>query len=226
MKSSAMHESSDQPAVDRPRMNEDSFLCLICLGGGGDGDPLVASPKESSLTKLLECVHLRGNLGDKNCPAISRRLQNLDSTRLSSTSYHRRCYQETINPNDIARAKKRHEKAVSLKSAECIPAKIGRPSQSTVVSTSTYDEEMTVQPRTRSMNEQFNKELCFFCQVSNDTAKLHEVCTFNAGRKLRDAVAASNNDRWKIQLSAAVDVSDARAIDVKYHLQCWVRHVQ
>ena len=49
---------------------------------------------------------------------------------------------------------------------------------------------------------------------------LHEVCTFNAGEKLQQAIKASQSDDLRVRLSTAVNPSDARAIDVKYHLPC------
>jgi len=39
-------------------------------------------------------------------------------------------------------------------------------------------------------------------------------------------VESSTNEQWKVNLSAALDPKDAHAIDIKYHLYCWVKHVQ
>lgn len=52
------------------------------------------------------------------------------------------------------------------------------------------------------------------------------MSSFNAGKQLKEAVQKSNNPQWKVQLSAAINADDARAIDVKYHLKCWVQNVQ
>ena len=46
------------------------------------------------------------------------------------------------------------------------------------------------------------------------------------GKQLQKAVDASKNQTWKVQLSTAITEDDARAIDVKYHLSCWVQNVQ
>ena len=43
---------------------------------------------------------------------------------------------------------------------------------------------------------------------------------------MRKAVECGSNDKLKVQLSTALDAKDARAIDVKYHLPCWVQNVQ
>ncbi len=72
----------------------------------------------------------------------------------------------------------------------------------------------------------FQKQLCFFCQMDIPGRDIHEISTFNAGEQLRQAVEASGNAKWKVHLSAAISAADARAIDVKYHLVCWVNHVQ
>ena len=48
------------------------------------------------------------------------------------------------------------------------------------------------------------------------------------GKKIYDAVQISNNDEWKVRLQLAISPNDAHAItlDVKYHLPCYVKHVQ
>ena len=77
----------------------------------------------------------------------------------------------------------------------------------------------------RSAAIPFNAELCFFSQeIRKD--KVHEVSSFNAGKQLQKAVDESSNQKWKVQLSTAISTNDARAIDVKYHLSCWVQNVQ
>ena len=72
---------------------------------------------------------------------------------------------------------------------------------------------------------QFDKERYFFCQ-SSETKGLHQISSFNAGKQLKEAVEASNNQQWQVQLSATLNPYDAHAYDFKYHLPCWVRHVQ
>lgn len=192
---------------------------------------MIAFPKETSLIKLVECVHNRGTYGDKNFPQISRRLHDIDIRKLveQNVSYHWKCYQDIINVSDISRAKKIYEQATAQKSNDYIAPKVGRPSHSTVYATASAQgltmQVRTSQPRTRSSFHQFNKDLCFFCQGASSVSFL-EMCPFNAGRRLKEAVDASGNDKWKVRLSTAMDAEDARAIDVKYHLPCWVKNVQ
>ena len=52
--------------------------------------------------------------------------------------------------------------------------------------------------------------MLFFCQTVANSLPLHEVSTYNAGRKLKYAVEASNNVKWKVQVSTAIEVSDVR----------------
>ena len=53
----------------------------------------------------------------------------------------------------------------------------------------------------------------------------NEVCTFNAEEKLQQVIKAGQNDDLRVRLSTAINPSDARAIDVKYHLPYWVKNV-
>ena len=100
-----MADDNNSPMEKRPRMETDYSLCLICQTVGGE---LVKNPKQTSLGKILECVHNRGLYGDKDFKMCSSRLCEVDSRSLLNlhSSYHRKCYQDTINPNDISRAKK------------------------------------------------------------------------------------------------------------------------
>lgn len=47
----------------------DFSLCPKCQSGGGE---LIACPKETCLTKLVECVRNRGTYGDKSFPESSK----------------------------------------------------------------------------------------------------------------------------------------------------------
>jgi hypothetical protein len=46
---------------------------------------------------------------------------------------------------------------------------------------------------------------------------IHEVSTFNAAEQLRNVVGESNNETWRVNLSANISANDACAIDIKYH---------
>jgi len=52
------------------------------------------------------------------------------------------------------------------------------------------------------------------------------VHSFNVGMQLQQAVEKSRNQKWKVELSTAISADNARRIDVKYHLSCWVKNVQ
>ena len=54
---------------------------------------------------------------------------------------------------------------------------------------------------------------------------MHNVSTFSAGESLNEAINLSENDVLRVKLSTAVDATDAHAIDIKYHKNCWVRNV-
>lgn len=49
--------------------------------------------------------------------------------------------------------------------------------------------------------------------------------TKSAGKSLQDAIERSGNDRLRVKLSTAVDLSDGHAIDIKYHKKCWGNNV-
>ena len=54
----------------------------------------------------------------------------------------------------------------------------------------------------------------FFCDGKSEKRQLHQISAFNTGDQLRKVVESSNNEQWKVNLSAAVDPKDARAIDI------------
>ena len=67
---------------------------------------------------------------------------------------------------------------------------------------------------------------CFFCEeIGNAKQPLHNVSTFSAGESLNKAINQSENDVLRVKLSTAVDATDAHAIDIKYHKNCWLRNV-
>ena len=79
---------------------------------------------------------------------------------------------------------------------------------------------------TRSQTSPFDKTVCFFCEeIGNAKQPLHNVSTFFAGESLNEAINQSENDVLRVKLSTAVDATDAHAIDIKYHKNCWLRNV-
>lgn len=198
----------------------DFGLCIQCQKL--DTTDLVTQPSLNSYIKFLDYINKREQYGDVDYQLIRRRLENFTAADLQTRNakWHRKCYQSTCHSGHLARAKSRYEKV--CKQDASVPFHKGvehQPSGST--STSTESESRF----TRSATKPFNASLCFFCQ-EDKKATLHEVSTFNVGEKLKKIVEESSNQKWKVQLSSAIDTSDARAIDVKYHLPCWVKNVQ
>ena len=74
--------------------------------------------------------------------------------------------------------------------------------------------------------EPFNNAVCFFCQ-KGETKKqgLIKLTTDIAGMKLRKAVEKSQNEVFRVRISTAINPDDAHAIDVRYHNNCYVKHV-
>ena len=79
---------------------------------------------------------------------------------------------------------------------------------------------------TRSQTSPYDKAACFFCEEKGNAKQpLHNVSTFSAGESLNEAINLSENDVFRVKLSTAVDATDAHAIDIKYHKNCWLRNV-
>ena len=66
--------------------------------------------------------------------------------------------------------------------------------------------------------------MCFFCEEKGKQP-LHNVSTFSASESLYEAINLSGNDVLRVKLSTALDATDAHAIDIKYHKNCWLRNV-
>ena len=64
----------------------------------------------------------------------------------------------------------------------------------------------------RAKNTEYKKETCFFCD--------QKVATDNAGAKVKRAVELTGDDKFMVRLSAAMNPSDAQAMDVMYHITC------
>ena len=87
-------------------------LCIICQAK--PKDPLISSPSESSLGKLLTYAKDRSKYGDSEYVDLAKRLESLSSTGLSAreASYHRSCYKVLVNQAMLERAKERYGKAL------------------------------------------------------------------------------------------------------------------
>ena len=79
---------------------------------------------------------------------------------------------------------------------------------------------------TRSKSTPFDKTVCFFCEEKftkrNSGIPLR---TDEAGRNLHAAIKKSNNEKWSVKLSTAIDPNDAHAIDVLNHRKCYLTNV-
>ena len=79
---------------------------------------------------------------------------------------------------------------------------------------------------TRAKNTEYKKETCFVCdQKSSKRNGLRKVATDNAGAKVKRAVELTGDDKFMVRLSAAMNPSDAQAMDVMYHITCWAENV-
>ena len=65
--------------------------------------------------------------------------------------------------------------------------------------------------------------MCIFCNANEDGTRhdLHQVCSFDVRKKIREIVGKSDNSEWKVRLQP-LNPDDARAIDIKYHRVCYI----
>ena len=77
---------------------------------------------------------------------------------------------------------------------------------------------------TRSQTSPYDKNVRFFCEEKGKQP-LHNVSTFSAGESLNEAINLSGNNVLQVKLSTALDATDAHAIDIKYHKNCWLKNV-
>ena len=206
---SIMESENDVPQEKIPRYDANYSLCIICQSKTAEA--LVQKPTIPE--KLLNRIRERAKYGDQNYPDISGRLRDITCEELESeaATWHRTCYQNTVHAGMCSRAKERFEKRFG--------ANIGIQECSTSQSTSTATF-------TRSHSAPYNKDACFFCD-NGDLYKnpLHKVATQNAGCSLKEAVKRSGNELFIVKLNTALCQDDAHAIDIKYHKNCWSKHV-
>ena len=68
--------------------------------------------------------------------------------------------------------------------------------------------------------------MCFFCDGEGGYRQpLHTVSTSSAGSSLDAAIKKEGDEKLHVKLSTSVDSKDAHAIDIKYHKNCWTKHV-
>lgn len=204
--------SLDPPPAKVPRQEIDFQLCIICQEE--KQEPLVDNPLAHD--KVLEYIRKRAfygdRTGDNNFPDINRKLSATKEATLQSegASWHRKCYQETVHIGMCERAKLRYEKQISAKVTVQKPIPLPAP-------TNTY---------TRSQSAPYDSNVCFFCETTATRQQpLHTVRTDIAGWHLHSAIEKSNNEKYRVKLSTAINPKDAHAIDIQYHNKCWTSNV-
>ena len=167
-------------------------LCLICQSDDQRKGPLVLQPRLDTYKKVLDMVQERARFKDGNYVIVQERLKGIkqDTLREEKALWHRSCYSNATNNDQIHRARDRHEHALSTGS---FPAKIrGKKRGSSEMDEpgpSTYGQSA---PFTRSSTVPLEKGLCFFCQEDN-VEQLFKLCTENAGKDLKSAIDKSQN---------------------------------
>ena len=163
-------------------------------------------------TRFFDYIRKRATYGDRNFQEINRRIgDSTEETLLSQVAtWHRSCYQDTCHPNMCKRAKERYEKQLAQK-----------------VKSPTAPGPSTSAPTfTRSHSNPYDSTLCFFCEEKSGRGNpLFTIRTDKAGWHLHSAIEKSNNDKFRVKLSTAVNPKDAHAIDIQYHNKCWTAHV-
>lgn len=195
------------PFTKRSCFDIDWTLCIICQR---PGESLIERP--TCQEKLLSAVHERAGYGDSFYPDLSRKLEGLTVEDLINKhlSWHRQCYQSLTSKMNIARARTRFENEISSRSG----------------TRKSFEQSSSSGMFRRGSTDPYDNDLCFFCQGSG-TKKypLHKVATDAAGESLKEAVEKLENDSFRVRLSTAINPSDAHAIDVRYHMNCWSKHV-
>ena len=191
----------------------DFALCIKCQIPEG---VLVRNPQPESYAKFLESVRHRAEIGDGEFPAVSHRLcQYTAEDLVGNATWHKNCYKDTINSHKIDRAQKAYERKLSASSDD----------KQNTDKENTDHNVACERPFTRSSCPSLTADNCFFCNEGSDKGVLHEVTSFNVGRQIREVVELSNNRQWQVKLQP-LNPDDARSVDIKYHLYCYVKYVQ
>lgn len=197
-------------------------LCMLCQYDD-DKEKLVQHPRIDSYKRVVERVEERASLHDANYVEVHRRLNSWKDTLCTHEAvYHRSCYSNATNSDQIQRARDRY--AHALATGRHTPKKRGIKRGSKEMEESGPSTSVSSSPFTRSRTCPLDKEICFFCQ-KHDDAKLYNLRTVNAGNSLREAVERSNNVILQTRLNTCIAPGDGHSIDVQYHKKCWTEHV-
>ena len=186
-------------------------LCLVCQCV--KDEDLVENP--TSYDKLVAAVKERASYGESKFSEIwsSLKVFSVEELEVKRGTWHRRCYQDTTHSGMLKRAKERYERVLA------------GPNESRRKSRNLQEAE-PISQLTRSKTTPYNKAVCFFCDGEGcNREKLREVRTMNAGTSLRGAIELSRNDKLRVKFSTAINTTDAHAIDIKYHKNCWTKNV-
>ena len=186
-------------------------LCLVCQCV--KDEDLVENP--TSYDKLVAAVKERASYGESRFLEIwsSLKVFSVKELEVKQGTWHRKCYQDATHSGMLKRAKVRYERLLS------------GPNESRR-KTRNLQETEPISQLTRSKTTPYNKAVCFFCDGEGfNREKLREVRAMNAGASLREAIELSRNDLLRVKFSTAINASDAHAIDIKYHKNCWTKNV-
>ena len=191
----------------RPRNDVDLSKCIVCQEDSRS-DSLVE--KSSKIQNLFDKISKRASYDVSTYVSLKKRILLVDKKDEEKVVFHRKCYANTTHAGHISREKRKMESAVTF-------------SDGVDHSTETAGH---ARPYTRCNTQPFNKNLCFFCQTDVFDMSLREVLCMETGLKIQEAVQKGANAELKVRLNTAINTTDARAVDVKYHLACYVKHVQ
>ena len=134
---------------------------------------------------------------------------SVEELKVKQGTWHRKCYQDATHSGMLKREKERYERALA------------GPNESRR-KTSNLQETEFINQLTRSKTTPYNKAV--YGEGCN-RERLREVRTMNAGTSLHDAIELGRNDKLRVKLSTAINATDAHAIDIKYHKNCWTINV-
>ncbi len=195
--------------------------CVLCQDDSSQKGALVLQPKVESFRRLIETIQERSTLQDADYVQIHKRLDGTSAEllQMKNAVWHRKCYSNLTNKDQIHWARVRYDQALS--SGSHIDKGPGRKRKRSDVC---VESSSSSTPFTRSSTEPYDKALCFFCQ-RNDGKPIYVVRSDSAGKSLRDAVEVAQNPVFMTRLNTAIAPSDAHAIDVMYHRSCWTKNV-
>ena len=195
--------------------------CVLCQDNSSLKGSLVLQPKVESFCRLIETIQERATLQDGDYVQIHKRLEGMSAELLQKEKavWHRTCYSNATNKDQIRCARVRYDQALS--SGSHIAKGPGRKRKMPEVC---LESSSSSTPFTRSSTDPYDKALCFFCQRT-DGQPIYLVRSDSAGKSLREAVDVAQNPVFMTRLNTAIAPSEAHAIDVMYHRSCWTKHV-